>query len=123
MAEVLKEKCAAANEEVLEKTISSLSQKQQIAVRACFQAAKLKNMRSMRYTTDWIYECLLLRIRSKKAYNQLRQNKILTLPSPKTLSTYLGRIKSAYGFQSYIFKGLEMKTASLPEECRRGMFI
>lgn len=42
MAEVLKEKCAAVNEEVLERVI--FPEKQQIVVRTCFQAAKLTNI-------------------------------------------------------------------------------
>ncbi|XP_051167375.1 uncharacterized protein LOC127285415 [Leptopilina boulardi] len=121
--EILREKCATIKEDVLKESISNLPKKQQTAVKACFEASKLKNIRSMRYTTDWIYECILLRIKSKKLYRQLRKDKILILPSPETLAKYLRHIKSTYGFQAYIFEGLKKKTAFMAPEIRRGKKI
>ncbi|KAK0160305.1 hypothetical protein PV328_007733 [Microctonus aethiopoides] len=62
--DVEREKCASASESVIEKEILSLPPIQQESVRACFAAAKLKNSKSRRYTIEWVYECLLIRIKS-----------------------------------------------------------
>ncbi|XP_043478297.1 uncharacterized protein LOC122508805 isoform X1 [Leptopilina heterotoma] len=120
--EKLRLQCAIIKEETLNKAISQLPKKQQLAVRACFQASKLTDMKCMRYTTEWIYECYLLQVKSKKVYKQLRRDKVLILPSPVTLSRYMKHLKSTYGFQSYVFTGLKVKTESMDPENRRGIF-
>lgn len=117
----MKNKCAAVEVTILQKAISNLPLKQQHAVNACFEASKLKDPRSTRYTTQWIYECYLMRVKSKKLYTQLRRDKILSLPSPRTLSRYLKNIKATYGFQSYVFKGLKMKAPLMSAMNRRGL--
>lgn len=116
----MKNKCASIKEDQLNNAIEKLPTRQQLSIKACFTAAKLKSLNGMRYTTQWIYECLLLRIKSKKLYRQLRRDKILVLPSPTTLARYLKNIKASYGFQEYIFKGLETKSACMEEETKRG---
>ncbi|XP_076301975.1 uncharacterized protein LOC143220123 [Lasioglossum baleicum] len=77
----LKEECSRCNENVIREMIKELPQTQQLAVEACFAAAKCKNKKGMRYAIEWIYECILLRIKSTKTYNHLRSRNILTLPS------------------------------------------
>ncbi|XP_043477524.1 uncharacterized protein LOC122508313 isoform X2 [Leptopilina heterotoma] len=89
-AEKLRKECATSKEEILNQILQKLPEKQKIAVEACFKPSQYKNTHSMRYTTQWIYECILLRIKSKKLYRQLRRDKILTLPSPTTLGRNVG---------------------------------
>lgn len=117
----MKNKCAASKVEVLQNFIKNLPPKQRLAVQACFSASRLQDSRSMRYTTQWIYECFLMRVKSKKLYSQIRRDKILILPSPRTLARYMKHIKATYGFQSYVFKGLKTKTAAMSKMDRRGL--
>lgn len=117
----LRLKCAAVKEDVLLEAIATLPEKEQLAVKACFSAATCKSNNGVRYTTQWIYECLLLRIKSKKAYVHLRKHKILILPSLQTLHRYLKTVKSAYGFQDNTFDALKLKTSSMMPDDVRGM--
>lgn len=73
----------------------------------------------MRYETQWVYECLLLRIKSRKTYEHLRRRRILVLPDASTLNRYIKKIEGCYGFQSSIFKIIKEKTLHMkPAEIR-----
>lgn len=76
----------------------------------------------MRYTTQCIYECPLLRIKSKKAYVHLRKNRILILPCITTLSKYMKRIGESYGFQTSLFEIIAEKTSRMKEDEVRGTY-
>lgn len=119
----MKNKCSRCDEKVMEETISKLPRNQQLAVKACFAAAKLKNMKGMRYSNEWVYECILLRIKSTKTYNHLRSHNILTLPSVETLNRYIKIVKSCYGFQMSTFEMMKKKTANMEPNDVRGIYI
>lgn len=105
----------------MEEAIAKLPQNQQLAVKACFASAKLSNMKGMRYSKEWVYECILLRIKSTKTYNHLRSHNILTLPSIETLNLYVKIIKGSYGFQMSTFEMLKKKTANMEPNDVRGV--
>lgn len=111
--------CSEVRGKVLEEALSALPETQQAALKACLTASKIKNPKNMRYTTQWIYECILLRIKSKKTYEHLRTHKVLALPCVETLNKYIQNVKGAYGFQPNIFKAMSMKCESMePQELR-----
>ena len=116
----MKQKCAKVRTEAVEEAIKNLeSESQKEAVRACFNSSKVTDKRGLRYTTDWIYECLLLKIKSPRAYNHLRDRKILALPSPQLLKIYTSKIRAAYGYDDATFKLLKKKTEHMqPDEVR-----
>lgn len=117
----LRKKCAEAKYGNMKEAIANLKDIEQLAVWACIQASKVKNTRGMRYNRQWVYECVLLRIKSKKAYKHLRKHKILALPSLQTLERCLKRIKSAYGFQENVFLALKFKTTRMNVTETHGM--
>ncbi|XP_046407691.1 uncharacterized protein LOC124172298 [Ischnura elegans] len=119
----LQEKCSSSWESQLLANISNLPERQQEGVRACFAAPQLKNPKNRRYTLSWVHECLLLRIKSRKAYEHLRKNNILRLPGANTLSRYIRNVKGAYGFQGAIFHCLKEKAEGLAAEERRGVVL
>lgn len=119
----MKSQCAKAKEEALNKSIQNLPQAQQNACRAILAASKVKSDRGRRYETEWVYECLLLRIKSKKAYNHLRKRNILALPSIQTLNRYTRFIKSRYGFQENVFRGVKEKTKNMLSQDTHGMYF
>lgn len=116
----MKKACSQSNEEIINEAIAKLPSIQKIAVKTCFDASKIKNDKSMRYTTNWIYECILLRIKSKKAYDQLRSKNVLKLPCSDTLYRYLRKLKTSFGFQNYTFEGMKIKSEAMPSGDRRG---
>lgn len=105
----MKNNCSLCNEEVVEKAISNLPQNHPQAVRACFAAAKFNNKKNVTYSNEWVYECILLRIKSKKTYNHLRSHNILALPTIETVNRYIKIIKDCYGFQMSILEILKKK--------------
>ncbi|XP_051170441.1 uncharacterized protein LOC127287502 isoform X2 [Leptopilina boulardi] len=71
-------KCAITKEEILNRAIYTLSEKQQLAVKSCFDAAKIKSRRGMRYGRQWLYECILLRIKSAILVDEMKLSTSLT---------------------------------------------
>ncbi|KYQ49678.1 hypothetical protein ALC60_11248 [Trachymyrmex zeteki] len=106
--ECIRKKCAQANTQAVEDVISKLPINQQLSVQACLTTSKAKNSKGIRYTTQWVYECLLLRIKSKKTYNHLRNHNILTLPTPKHQARKKGDHALVFMFQP--FKGKWVQT-------------
>lgn len=113
----------AANEQIGDEAfnnrITALPQKQQMAIRACFTAAKRKSTCGMPYEKDWILECVL-RMRSPKLYEHLRKQKILILPSQTCLQHYVRNFKSGFGFNDSVFKALGAKTENMDVFSRHG---
>lgn len=119
----MKDECCKCNEKIIQETISKLPESQQLAVRACFAAAKLKDKKGIRYSNEWVYECILLRIKSTKTYNHLKSRNILTLPSISTLNRYTKNVKGCYGFQTSTFEILKKKTANMKSNDVRGVLL
>ena len=74
--------------------IQKLKPGMQETIRACWDLSK-KNKKSLRYTKDWILKCHLLRIKSIKAYQHLRDHDILPLPCLNTINNYIKNLKLA----------------------------
>ncbi|XP_071652308.1 uncharacterized protein [Temnothorax longispinosus] len=62
-----------------------VSRNQLIAVQEIIKAAKLKNTKGRRYSEEWILLCMLLHMKSPKAYDFIRDNQILSLPCIRTI--------------------------------------
>ena len=60
-----------------------------------------KSMTSMRYDTEFLMECLLLRIKSKKAYDHLKTAKILPLSHPNTIRRLPGGMDCKFGMNDF----------------------
>lgn len=117
----LRNKCVSIQSTVLEDAIKNLpSPLQQEAVKACFKRSAIKNSKNMRYSTIWVYNCLLLRIKSRSTYEHLRKVNMLPLPCIRTLNQYIRRIKGCYEFQKVIFDLLKKKASAMDISERRG---
>ncbi len=68
--------------------------------------SKVKSGKGMRYDAAWMLECLLLRIKSFAAYEQLRTNSILPLPHPNTLGKLVGAVSCHFGFNDFALKAI-----------------
>ncbi|KAK3918552.1 Transposable element P transposase [Frankliniella fusca] len=115
--------CRAKKKEVLEEAIKTLPPTQQEAVRACFKKATAKGPSGVRYTIEWIYECMLMKIKSPKLYDHIRRHQILALPCSSTIRGYLKHYSGAYGFQPSTFDMLKPKAAELLPEKGRGAIL
>ncbi|KAE8744170.1 hypothetical protein FOCC_FOCC009178 [Frankliniella occidentalis] len=107
-------------EEIFLDIIKNWPEKQQEAAKACYSAANKKGKTGRRHTIDWVYECLLMRIKSPQLYEHIRCREILPLPCNSVMKGYLKRYSGAYGFQPTTFQMLKVKAAELLPEKRRG---
>lgn len=115
-----KEKCTQATKQKIEMAIKDLPPNQQTAVRMCFMAAKDEKGNGNRFVHKWILQCILLRIKSRETYENLRNRKILALRCINTLSTYIRKIKGSFGFQDSVFKLLRTKIFNMTPRERHG---
>ena len=88
--------------------IAGLPEYQKLVVKTWFETAR-KATRGKQYTKDWIYTCLLIKIKNPTLYRHLRSRELLPLPSPSTFSNYIRNFDSSYGFQTQLFKTLNEK--------------
>lgn len=106
--------------ETVAERIKLLPDVQKQAVFACLAAAKRKGPHGNRFTQDWVYETILMRIKSPRLYEHIRSRKILILPSRSTLNRYMRKLHPKFGFQQSVFTVLKNKVASYHEGARRG---
>ncbi|XP_064461742.1 uncharacterized protein LOC135371698 [Ornithodoros turicata] len=119
----LQARTAAIEESTLESQIADLPQKQKECVRHCVQAAK-KSAKGMRYSKEWILECILMKLKSPRLYKHMRRQQILALPSESTLNRYLRRYKTCFGFNEEIMRALKTKTRNMGEfHCHGGILV
>lgn len=109
----LETKLAQAKVQALEELISSLPEKQRLLIKTCIDCSKVKDPRQRRYDIDWIYECLLMRIRGKALYEHMREICLLPLPCRNTLLNCINKVDTSYGFQQSIFDCLKLKSSRM----------
>ncbi|KAK3907953.1 Transposable element P transposase [Frankliniella fusca] len=117
------EACRKTKKEVLDKAIKSLPEAQQEAVRSIFDASHRKGPRGRRYTIEWVYECMLMRIKSPVLYAHIRKHKILVIPSETTIKRYLKNYTGTYGFQASLFEMLSQKGKEMSPQKKRGVIL
>lgn len=117
----------AMNEQLPEKQflekIKGLPSKQQAAVRACFDAARRKSTKGMKYRNDWLLEFILMRVRSPQLYEHLRRHDILVLPGRSCIRKAMQHFKSGFGFNPSTFDALREKTKTMDDFSRHGLIV
>ncbi|KAH8018765.1 hypothetical protein HPB51_012084 [Rhipicephalus microplus] len=119
----MKAKNEQVPEELLFEKIKGLPQKQQAAVRTCFEAACRKSKKGMKYGEEWLLECILMRMRSPKLYEHLRRQDILTLPGRTCLNKAAQHFKSSFGFNPNVFTALKENVKELDGFNRHGVVV
>jgi len=119
--EDLRSRCADIQESVLLEALKSLPKLQQEAVKACLNAAKDPSSSRARSLNTWILECLLLRIRSRKAYNYIRERNVAPLPTLESLQSHLEKLEPSSAFCADTLAMLRNKSSDLKPHERRGM--
>lgn len=110
---------ATLSEEVINERVSKLPQKQQECVKQCLAAAQVKE-KGIRYTKMWILECIMMKMKSSRLYDHIRDNKILALPSKTTLKRYMSVYRSAFGFSKKVLEELKLKTQTMDHFKKHG---
>ncbi|KAL1438691.1 hypothetical protein MTO96_047882 [Rhipicephalus appendiculatus] len=76
-----------------------------------------------RYKKEWLYDCLLLKVKSTAVYTFLHENNFLPLPHPRTLYSCLKNLKAGFGFDENLFDILKDKVEKIAERQRRGVLM
>jgi len=109
MTAQLKKALTGASQHRLHESIANLPANQQLVVNQCLKQMAAKSSKGMRYQHDWLLSCILLRIKSPKAYSHLRDHAFLLLPSRTTLSRYVGVIRAQAGISDEALEILAKK--------------
>ncbi|XP_064474601.1 uncharacterized protein LOC135388758 [Ornithodoros turicata] len=119
----MKDETAKVPEKLILEKIKTLPLKQQLSVIHCFKAAKLKSTRGMAIDSQWILECIMMRIKSPQLYKHIRAQNILVLPSKSCLQKYVKAYNSGFGFNKMTFAGLSLKTKRMDVFQRHGGLV
>jgi hypothetical protein len=94
-----------------------------MVIQTILKKASYNNSRSMRYDTDFLMECLLLRIRSKQAYLKIRERKLLPLPSLSTIRRLLSCMPCSFGKNEFALQAIQRNLQGKPKAMRYGSLI
>ncbi|KAK3926388.1 DNA transposase [Frankliniella fusca] len=117
------EKCASTTESDLEAYVSKVPKEQQELVKNIFMAAKCKSSKGRRYSREFVYQCMVMRIKGHALYRKLRRENKLPLPSERTLNKYMKALKPEYGFQEKVFSAMGLKGKGLDTSERHGCLL
>ncbi|KAK3932004.1 Transposable element P transposase [Frankliniella fusca] len=122
-AEEKKQKLKYKAQSLTRSKLNLIEKAQQEAVKACFAGSKRKGPSGRRYTAEWIYECMLMRIKDKKLYYHIRDNEILVLPAVSTINGYLKHYGGAYGFQPQVLLNFKYVISNITFILSTGMIL
>lgn len=80
----------------------------------------------MRYNVDWLFQCLLLRIKSPKAYEHLRDRNILPLrqwPCQSTIQRLISGIPGKFGLNDFAIEAIGKNLKGKSKETRKGSIV
>lgn len=78
----------------------------------------------MRFTSEWMLECILMKIKSPKLYRHLRINNILVLPSNTTIKKYTKCLQRWIWLQQENARSVERKDKHNGQfQVSRGSFV
>lgn len=108
----MQKECSLVSKDMLNDCILDLPIEQQEMVKTIFNAAKCKSSKGRRYSLEWVYECLLMRIKGPKLYRKMRKE--------NKLGRYIKKLHTAYGFQENTFQVMKEKAQDFSLAERHG---
>ena len=73
------------NLDTIIKDHEKISANEKIAIKEIFKAARTKDPRRRRYSDEWIIPSVLLHMRSPVTYRMIHDNKMLPVPTVRTI--------------------------------------
>jgi hypothetical protein len=117
----LKTKMSKMEDEAVDKILKGIKEeKHKEVIKAIIMASKCTNSKNRRYSNEWMYECILMRIKSPALYRKMLRDDLLPLPSFRTIQRFIKKLKPQFGFHEPTFKLMQEKAKYLPEIERHG---
>ena len=85
--------------------------------------AKCLNKKNMRYDADWLLDCLMLRLKSKAAYDHLSTSKMIPFPHANTLRRLLSGMSTHFGYNIFALQAMKRILSGLPTNQRVGSLV
>lgn len=120
---LLKQELAKASYQGIEEALSGLPHLQRLAFLTALKSLKAKAPCGMRYNSEWILNCLMLRISSPRAYKLISEMKMLPLPSLSRLAQILKGLPCKYGFNPVCLEAIQKQFHGKADEQRLGSLI
>ena len=76
----LKNEFSKLKEETVDNMIKTMPLKQQQVIKMCFKACLAQSKHGIRYTHNWVYECILMKIKSPHFIIKCVQKKFYHFP-------------------------------------------
>uniref|UniRef100_T1INS8 Transposable element P transposase-like RNase H domain-containing protein n=1 Tax=Strigamia maritima TaxID=126957 RepID=T1INS8_STRMM len=105
------------------KLLSDLPRKERVVVKMMLKRAKVKNMKGMRYSSEFLLDSILLKIKSPKGYRHCAKHNLLPLPSVRSLQRLLRGVKCTYGLNMRALDAIKTAFAEISENNRIGVII
>jgi hypothetical protein len=83
--------------------------------------AKCLNKKNMRYDADWLLDCLMLRLKSKAAYDHLSTSKMIPVPHANTLRRLLSGMSTHFGYNTFALQAMKRILSGLPTNHTSGI--
>lgn len=77
----------------------------------------------MRYDAEWLMECLLLRIKSPRAYKHLLKSSLLPLPSLESMRRLLSSCPCSFGLNDEALQSIKKTFELFALDLRRGSLV
>jgi len=76
-----------------------------------------------RYSTEWLLESTLLKIKSPAAYKHLRDSKLLPLPHPSTIQRLISGSPCEFGFSTVALESIRREFTGKTRRDRQGVLV
>jgi len=102
---------------------SAIPENFKLAMKTALSNAKRKSSKGHRYESSWLLQCMLLKIKSPKAYTHLRNNQMLPLPHPSTLQRLIQGMPCEFGFSDFVFEQFRKEYINKSPKEREGVVM
>jgi hypothetical protein len=96
---------------------------EQMVIKAILKKSECQEKQGIRYDTEWLFQCLLLRVKSPKGYDHLRENGILPLPSHSTIQRLIRGIPGSFGLNDFSIDAIGRNLSGKEKYLRKGSLI
>ncbi|EFX63971.1 hypothetical protein DAPPUDRAFT_118655 [Daphnia pulex] len=103
--------------------LAKLTVKDKRTILMVLKKSKCLNKKSMRYDADWLLDCLILRLKSKAAYDQLSTSKMIPIPHANTLRRLLSGMSTHFGYNTFALQAMKRTLSGLPSIQRVGSLV
>lgn len=94
-----------------------------MVIETILKRSKYGNIKSMKYNSGFVMDCVLLHMKDKATYVHLRKTKMLPLPSLPTLERYISCMPLAFGINEFALSAIGKALKNESKHLRLGSLM